>query len=92
MGQLTSLRKLIDKIDEQILDLIKSRIDVVVEIGQVKKQTNSEVIDEKREEEIYNRLVAKAAERGVRPEVVKKVWKSLLEISYEVEGDKNENS
>ena len=92
MDAIKNLRNIIDTIDEQILDLIKSRIDVVVEIGQVKKENNAEVVDEKREEEIYNRLVALAAKKGVKPEVVKKVWKALLEISYDVEGVKNGNS
>lgn len=91
MNQLNNLRKIIDAIDEQILDLIKSRIDVVIEIGQVKKETKSQVVDEIREEEIYNRLVAKASEKGVKPEVVKKVWKALMEISYDIEGGKNGN-
>lgn len=85
MNQLSNLRKIIDAIDEQILDLIKSRIEVVVEIGEVKKENNIDVKDEKREEEIYNRLVEKAKEKDIKPEAVKKVWKSLLEISYEIE-------
>ena len=91
MSQLNNLRKVIDQIDEQILDLIKSRIDVVVEIGEIKKENNSEIVDEKREGEIYGRLVKKAAEKGIKPSVVKKVWKALIEISYEVEGGKNGN-
>ena len=92
MDTIENLRKVIDAIDEQILDLIKSRMDVVAEIGNVKKENHMEVVDEKREEEIYNRLVEKAQEKGVKPEVVKKVWKSLLEISYDIEGGKNGNS
>lgn len=92
MSTIKDLRTIIDKIDDQILDLLKSRIDVVLEIGEVKKQNNSEVVDEEREKQIYDRLVKKAAEKGIKPEAVRKVWKSLLEISYEVEGGKNGNS
>lgn len=92
MDTLKNLRTIIDKIDDQILDLLKSRIEVVAEIGLVKKQNNADIIDDKREEEIYNRLVKKAAEKGIKPEIVKKVWKSLLEISYDVEGGKNGNN
>lgn len=92
MDTIKNLRRIIDKIDEQILDLIKSRMEIVVEIGEVKKHNDIDVVDEKREEEIYNRLVAKAEEKGIKPEVVKKVWKSLLEISYDIEGEKNGNS
>ncbi len=92
MDKLKMLRKLIDDIDNQLLDLVKSRMDVVVEIGNVKTENNVEVVDKEREEQIYVRLLAKAKEKGVKPEVVKKVWKSLLEISYEIEGGKNGKS
>lgn len=88
MKELINLRKIIDSIDEQILDLIGSRIDVVIEIGQIKKRNSSKIVDKKREQEIYNRLVSKAEKKGLKPEVIKKIWKSLLEISYEAEGRK----
>lgn len=92
MDTIKNLRKIIDEIDSQILDLIKSRIEVVVEIGEAKKQNNIDVIDEKREQEIYDRLIEKAKQKGVKPELVKKVWKLLLETSYDIERGKNGNS
>lgn len=92
MDKIKTLRKLIDEIDNQLLDLLKSRMDIVVEIGNVKKDNNIEVIDEKREQEVFDRLVSKAREKGIKPEVVKKVWKSLLEVSYEIEGEKHGNN
>jgi chorismate mutase len=92
MDTIKNLRKIIDAIDDQILDLIKSRMEVVVEIGNVKKATNAEVVDELRELEIYKRLAEKATERGIDPAVVKKIWKLLIESAYEAEGGKNGNS
>jgi len=92
MDTIKSLRKIIDAIDEQILDLIKSRMEVVIEIGNAKKATKTEVVDESRELEIYQRLVEKASQKGIDPVVVKKVWKLLIEAAYEAEGGKNGNS
>lgn len=92
MDTIKNLRKIIDVIDEQILDLIKSRMEVVIEIGNAKKETKSEVIDETRELEIYKRLMGKAEEKGIDPVVVKKVWKLLIEAAYEAEGSKDGNS
>lgn len=92
MDTIKNLRKIIDAIDEQILDLIKSRIEVVIEIGNAKKATKAEVVDQTRELEIYKRLIDKAEEKGIDPAVVKNIWKLLIEASYEAEGGKNENS
>ena len=89
MDTIKNLRKIIDTIDEQILDLIKSRMDVVMEIGKIKKEINSEIVDGNREQEIYQRLAGKASEKGVDPIVIKKIWKLLIEAAYTVEGGKN---
>lgn len=91
MDIIKNLRKIVDAIDDQILDLIKSRMEVVIEIGQAKKATKAEVVDQTRELEIYKRLMEKAEERGIDPVVVKKVWKLLIEAAYEAEGGKNGN-
>jgi chorismate mutase len=92
MDTIKNLRKIIDVIDEQILDLIKSRMEVVIEIGQAKKETKAEIVDQTRELEIYKRLMEKAEEKGIDPAVVKKVWKLLIEAAYEAEGEKDGNS
>lgn len=92
MDTIKNLRKIIDAIDEQILDLIKSRMEVVIEIGQAKKQTKADIIDQSRESEIYQRLMEKSIEKGIDPNVVKKIWKLLIEAAYEAEGGKNGNS
>jgi len=92
MDAIKNLRKIIDAIDEQILDLIKSRMEVVIEIGNAKRATKAEVIDQTRELEIYKRLVEKAQQKGIDPNVVKKIWKLLIEAAYEAEGGENGNS
>jgi chorismate mutase len=89
MDTIKNLRKIIDEIDEQIIDLIKSRMNVVVEIGRIKKESGSNVVDGKREQEVYQRLIEKASEKGLDPAVVKKIWKLLIEAAYEAEGGKS---
>lgn len=92
MDTIKNLRKIIDTIDDQILDLIKSRLDVVVEIGLAKKELNADIVDESRELEIYKRLMEKAEKKGITPDVVKKIWRLLIESAYEAEGGKNGKS
>ena len=92
MDTINGLRKIIDDIDGQILDLIKSRLDVVKEIGEVKKINKINIVDEGREQEIFDNLIKKAKEKNINPDVVKKIWDSLLEAAYKVEGDENAKS
>ena len=49
MNNLDKHRKEIDKIDDNIIELLEQRFNLVVEIGQYKKENNLPVFDAKRE-------------------------------------------
>ena len=53
------LRNSIDKVDDQIFDLILKRFDYVEKIGNIKKEMNIPVDDKAREEIIIERLSEK---------------------------------
>lgn len=91
MQKIKDLRLKIDEIDEKLLELIVKRLKTVKEIGKVKRENGIVVIDKDREKEIMDKLTKKAKNSGINPEVIKKVWKVLMKISYELEG-KNGNS
>lgn len=86
MEEIINLRNLINEIDEKILDLINERISLAKKIGVVKKQNGIEIVDKEREQEILINLTAKANEKGIDPEIVKKVWGILIVTSYKEEG------
>jgi len=50
------LRRTIDGIDEKILDLVNRRLSAAVQIGRIKQEKGEPVIDEARENDIFNRL------------------------------------
>lgn len=54
--KLTKLREQIDKIDEQILDLLNARTEVVKEVGKSKAKNSLNYYDPTREEKILTRL------------------------------------
>lgn len=91
MQKIKDLRLKIDEIDKNLLDLFIERLKIVKEIGEVKQKNGMEIIDDSREQEVLSHLVKRAKNKGVNPEVVKKLWRVLMEISYEVE-EKNGNS
>lgn len=89
MQKIKDLRFKIDEIDEKLLGLIIERLKTVKKIGEVKRENGIRVIDRNREKEILMKLTEAAKNKGLNPEVIKKVWRMLMEISYEVEGEKN---
>jgi len=57
MEDIKSLREMIDKIDDSILNLLVSRMDLVEKIGGLKKQNSTAIYHPDREKEIIDRLV-----------------------------------
>ena len=51
-------RKRIDAIDDQILELVNQRLISARAIGGIKRQTGAEVVDSRREGDIYQRLLS----------------------------------
>lgn len=87
MDKISNLRKSIDAIDDKLLELIISRADLVKEIGNLKNQSKMPVVDTERESEIFKKIMSKAKESGLDQSAIKKIWQSLIEISYKIEGD-----
>ena len=50
--ELNELRKYIDNIDKQIVNLIEERMKISVKVAEIKKKNNIEIFDPKREKEI----------------------------------------
>jgi monofunctional chorismate mutase len=49
------LRKEIDKIDDEIIDLLKRRLEIARKIGKIKKERHLPVLDKEREKEVLER-------------------------------------
>ena len=68
MNNLDKHRKEIDKIDDNIIELLEQRFNLVVEIGQYKKEHNLPIYDSKREEELINNLLNKINDNELKEE------------------------
>ena len=55
------LRKNIDELDDQMIDLVVQRLAIAKEIGDIKETNGIEVIDPYRESQIINRFAGKLA-------------------------------
>ena len=70
-------RKKIDKIDQQIFNLIKRRTIVVKKMLKLKKYKN-QIVDYKRINEILFKLKKKSIKNKIDPKITKRIWKSII--------------
>ena len=60
--RILELRQLIDKLDEEIIQLLKKRMNVSKEVGRLKEELHIPVEDKIREKEIIERLTEQAGQ------------------------------
>jgi chorismate mutase len=78
------LRKKIDLIDEQVLELLNKRADIAICIGKVKKGHNISVIHNEREEEILGRL--ESANKGPLSRLdVRSIYSTIIKACRELQ-------
>ena len=70
-------RKKIDKIDQQIFNLIKKRTIVVKKMLALKKYKR-EIVDHKRINEILLKMKKKSTQNKVDPRITNRIWKSMI--------------
>ena len=75
------LRKQIDELDNQLMDLLAKRMRVCREIGQYKREHNMTVLQASRYNEILSKRGAQGALCGMGPEFVAHVFESIHEES-----------
>ena len=78
------LRNSIDKIDDQIFDLIMKRFDYVEKIGNIKNEMNMPVDDKAREEIIIERLSEKLSTK-INYKEIKKIIDPIISISKDIQ-------
>ena len=78
---LTELRKQIDELDEQLLELLSKRMRISREIGQYKKEHNMPVLQTVRYDEILNNRVSQAVGLDMSDDFMKSVLESIHEES-----------
>ena len=78
---LNELRRQIDKLDDELIDLLARRMKVSSEIGRYKKEHNLSVLQSQRYEEILARRARQAVELGMDREFMRSVMQAIHEES-----------
>ncbi|HEX8965823.1 MAG TPA: chorismate mutase [Patescibacteria group bacterium] len=85
MPTIEELRNQIDQIDQKLLEVIKERIAVMRQIGEMKKSQNIEIRDFEREDTKIAMLKQQAAELNIPENIIMAVWNVFFENSLEIE-------
>ncbi len=82
---LEKLRKEIDNIDNDIVNLLAKRFKLVQEIGKQKKQQGLHLWDEERRRQVITLITQKARAVGVSEHLIKNVYNLIHEYSLKTQ-------
>lgn len=85
MQRISDLRKKIDTIDEQILLLLKERLEVSKRIGRMKKDHGLPLRDPRREEEVYAKVMKEASQRELDPSEIEALYQKIIAMCLHVQ-------
>ena len=76
-NKLNLLRVKLDKLDSELLGLIKKRSNLVNEVLKVKIH-KKEIIDQKRINFILNKIKTKSKQLKIDPKITNRIWKNMI--------------
>jgi chorismate mutase len=82
--ELDALRRAIDEIDQQLLELIAARVRVVLAVGDYKRRNDLAVYDPERERSLLERLCSDAPP-PLDSETVRRIFERLVDESRRIE-------
>tara|TARA_B100001063_G_scaffold54986_1_gene48918 strand:- start:999 stop:1289 length:291 start_codon:yes stop_codon:yes gene_type:complete len=82
--KLEIIRSKLDKLDNQLLSLIKYRTNLVKEVLKL-KEFKKEIIDKKRINSILKKIQIKSKKLKIDPRITNRIWKNMIwsYINYE---------
>jgi chorismate mutase/prephenate dehydratase len=83
--ELKHLRSQINRINIEIIKKIKERVDISKRIGRLKQRYNKPIVDNKREEYIYNQIQNLAETYQLEAQGLKRIFKKIVEMSREAQ-------
>lgn len=79
---LDGLRKQIDELDSELVDLLRRRSQVTAKVGQVKSQTGMPIYVPERESALIQQRRLQAEQEGVSPQLVEDLLRRIMRESY----------
>ena len=76
-NKLKVARNKVDQIDRKIFNLVKKRTQIVKYMLGLKK-SRKEIVDHKRNNEIFKKIRNKSIKNGIDPKITSRIWKSMI--------------
>lgn len=83
--ELLSFRKKIDKIDDEIMQLLQERFGIINQVGEFKKINNINAFLEDRVEEVVERNINTALKYNIPKDLIEKMYRDIIRTSIEIE-------
>ncbi len=78
-------RARIDALDDQIIDLLAQRMDIVREVGGIKAREHIAPVQAGRVEQVCNRCAEMGAQKGLNPDMVRKIYMAIIDEAHDME-------
>lgn len=89
---LEECRKEIDAIDVEFINLLARRFEVVHKIGELKIRENMAVVQPQRAARVIERSGERAAEKGLDPEFVMQLYRTMIDHAHVLEHQQVEDA
>ena len=83
-NRIKDFRRKIDRLDDQLIDIIVERLSLTLDIGEIKKEINLNITDNNREQEIINRMTQRLKGR-LNPKEIEKIFNLIFQISKKIQ-------
>ncbi|AKQ66854.1 Chorismate mutase I [Myxococcus hansupus] len=81
LPDLDAIRTSIERIDEEILDALRRRMDLADDVAKAKLAAAAPFRDQRREDLLLRRIRTRAAEHGLDPHEVERIWRLFIDMS-----------
>ena len=83
-NRIKDFRRKIDRLDDQLIDIIVERLSLTLDIGEIKEEINLNITDNNREQEIINRMTQRLNGR-LNPKEIEKIFNLIFQISKKIQ-------
>ena len=81
---LEKIRKEIDKVDQQLADVLESRLQLVMQVAAYKKEHHLEIYDPRRERAVLDKIAGLAADKDLAP-YLQTIYRCIMDESKNYE-------
>ena len=75
--KLDSLRKQLDKLDNNLLKIVKKRTNIIKRVLSL-KEYKKQIVDKKRINKILSNIKKKSLKNNIDPKITNRIWKNMI--------------